>query len=195
MKPISYDNYFWQNEKVRFRAWKEEDWETAFPSYFNSRARFFLEEEMELPPVEEAVREESRKYADFNPDSGRIMFAVESLEGETVGGINLNSIDERQGTFGIGIQIGVEHRGKGYGIAAMRLLMKYAFMERRLHKYNGGCVAGNEASEAMHRKLGCKEEGVRRQVFYSEGKYHDHLLFGLTGDEFIGQESAAGREG
>ena len=27
MREEAYENYFWQNEKIRLRPWREEDWE------------------------------------------------------------------------------------------------------------------------------------------------------------------------
>jgi RimJ/RimL family protein N-acetyltransferase len=36
----------------------------------------------------------------------------------------------------------------------------------------------------MLRKLGCVEEGRRRQMVYSQGRYFDEILFGLTRSEF-----------
>lgn len=37
----------------------------------------------------------------------------------------------------------------------------------------------------MMEKLGCIQEGVRRQVVYMDGQYVDLILFGLTKDEFV----------
>jgi RimJ/RimL family protein N-acetyltransferase len=188
VKPISYDKYYWQNDLVRVRAGTPEDWEEAYPSYFDSEARFLLQEEIELPPVEATAQEQSRQFAGFSPETGRLMFTIETLDGTAVGGLNLNSINERNGTFSIGIQIWVGYRGRGYGTAAMRILLRYAFLERRLNKFNSGCVEGNVASTRMHEKLGCVQEGVRRQVYYSGGRYLDGILFGLTKDESIENE-------
>ncbi|WKL01586.1 GNAT family protein [Paenibacillus amylolyticus] len=116
------------------------------------------------------------------------MFTIVNMDGENVGGVNLNSIDERNGTFSIGIQIDRDHRGKGYGTRAVRILLKYAFFERRLNKFNDYVLQGNEPSAAMMRKLGCVQEGVCRQVIYMDGKYQDLILFGLTKDEFMEKE-------
>lgn len=44
----------------------------------------------------------------------------------------------------------------------------------------------------MMRKLGCVQEGVRRQVVYINGKYLDFILFGLTKDEFIEKQMEDG---
>jgi RimJ/RimL family protein N-acetyltransferase len=188
MKSISYDKYYWQNELVRLRALTLDDWEVSYPSYFDSRSRFLLQEEMELPPVKATIQEEYQRFANFNPETGRIMFTIETLDGIAAGGLNLNNINERHGTFSIGIQILMEYRSKGYGTAAVRILLKYAFLERRLNKFNSGCLEGNIESMAMHKKLGCVQEGIRRQMYYSHGRYFDGILYGLTKDEFIENE-------
>ena len=188
MKPISYEKYFWQNDLVRLRASTADDWEDAYPNYFDSQSRFLLQEEMELPPVIGTIQENSRRWAGFSSESDLLMFTIETLDGTRVGGLNLNSINERRGTFGIGIQVNIEHRGKGYGISAMRILLRYAFLERRLNKFNSGWLDGNPQSETMHKRLGCVDEGVRRQMSYSDGQYVDWFLVGLTKDEFVENE-------
>ncbi len=121
------------------------------------------------------------------------MFTIENLNGESIGGINLNSIDERNGTFSIGIVIEKPYRGKGYGTKAMKILLKYAFFERRLNKFNDSVLEGNEGSAKMMKKLGCVQEGVRRQAVYINGQYLDFILFGLTKDEFIEKQKRGGR--
>jgi len=110
--------------------------------------------------------------------------AYETLEGKYVGYVNLNSIDERHGTFSIGIQINSDDCGKGYGTVAMRIIMRYAFNERRLHKYYGSVIEDNIASAAMLKKLGCVQEGIRREQIYMNGRHWNEVLFGLTSYEF-----------
>ncbi len=188
MEPIAYDKYYWQNELVRLRATTPEDWEEAYPSLYDSEARFLLEEEVELPPVKANNQENSRRWDNFNQETGRIMFTIETPDGKAVGGLNLNNINERHGTFCIGIQIFTGERGKGYGTAAMRILLKYAFLERRLNKFNSGWLEGNAGSEKMHKKIGCIQEGRLRQMSYHEGRYYDWIRVGLTKDEFIENE-------
>lgn len=188
MKPICYDNYYWQNDLVRLRAVVAEDWERAYHNLFDSQARRMLQYEIELPPVPACVQEANQKWVGFDPTTGRLMFTVETLEGVAVGGLNLGSINERNGTFHIGIQVDVGQRGKGYGTAAMRILLGYAFFERRLNKYNCTCLEANVASMAMLKKLGCVQEGIRRQNVYTDGRYMDEILFGLTKDDFTANE-------
>lgn len=185
MQGINYDNYYWQNDLVRLRAMTPEDWQEAYYANFDSKARRLLQCEMELPPVAESVQQGVERFVAFKEGTGRLMFSIETLDGTTVGGLNLNSIDERHGTFSIGMQIYPQFRAKGYGTAAMRILMGYAFLERRLNKYEGFVLEGNVGSATMLKKLGCVQEGVRRQSFYGDGRYMDAILFGMTKDEFI----------
>jgi RimJ/RimL family protein N-acetyltransferase len=184
MKAIDYSKYFWQNDLVRLRAMHDEDWEVHYLNRFDSEARRLLEYEVELPPTASGEKDAAAKFADFAPETGRLMFVIETLDGEAVGGINLNSIDERNGTFSIGMQIDRDHRGKGLGTAAMRVVLRYAFLERRLNKYHGHVLDGNAASAAMLRKLGCREEGKRTEMVYADGVYRDIVLFGLTRREY-----------
>ena len=183
MKKINYENYYWQNDIVRLRAMEPEDWEEHYYNCYDSKARRMLQSELELPPTISKNKSAIEDFSDFN-DTKRLMFTIESLDGVNVGSFNLNSIDERNGTFSIGIQIGRNHRGKGYGTSAMKLLLDYAFNERRLNKFNVSILEGNVESSKMLKKLGCKEEGVRREVIYAEGGYKNEILFGLTKDEY-----------
>lgn len=192
MREIDYTDYFWQDEKVRLRAIQEEDWESCYISDFDTPARILLECAVELPPTILGAKKFVEDNANFTSTNGRIMFTIENLDGDSIGGINLNSINERNGTFSIGIVIDKEYRGKGYGTSAMKILLKYAFLERRLNKFNDYVLEGNVGSAQMMRKLGCIQEGVRRQVVYVNGKYLDFILFGLTKDEFIEKQKEDG---
>jgi RimJ/RimL family protein N-acetyltransferase len=184
MRQIVYDKYFWQNELVRLRAMEESDWEDHHYNRFDTPARRLLNYEVELPPTETEAKDLITRFGDFRPGTGRIMFTITTLDGQSVGGINLNSIDAKNGTFSIGVQIDRDHRGKGYGTAAMEIVLRYAFYERRLNKYYGSVLEGNIASATMLRKLGCVDEGRRRQMVYTQGRYYDEILFGLTRSEF-----------
>jgi hypothetical protein len=53
MKEIDYKDFFWQNDLVRLRPIKPEDWEAGYYSKFDSAARRLLKCEVELPPSAE----------------------------------------------------------------------------------------------------------------------------------------------
>lgn len=181
---INYDTYYWQNELVRLRPTTVDDWDQFYLNYFDSPARFFLDSLIEIPLTEEGAKEVYSEFIENSKKKGRLNFIVETLEGLKVGGVGIFGIDERNGTFGIGMQIGRNYRGKGYGTAAMKLLLDYAFNERRLNKYHSFVIEGNVSSETMLKKLGCVKEGVIRGTTYHQGKYWNEIHYGLFADEF-----------
>jgi RimJ/RimL family protein N-acetyltransferase len=185
MKDIDYSKYYWQNDLVRLRSPKKDDWIDHFYNYFDSESRFLLESEIELPKDYNAEEEYNKNISyDLQNNNGRIIFSIETLDGINIGGLNINSIDERNGTFGIGMQINKEFRGKGYGTSSMVIILDYAFNERRLHKYQGFIIEGNIASETMLIKLGCIKEGIIRGTTFYKGKYWNEIHYGLFAEEY-----------
>lgn len=184
----AYDRYYWQNDKVRLRAMRPED-DDPEKRYFeelDSEAWAMASEEMVLPAVK---REVKANDADAVQDENAPAFSIENLNGEYIGHIHFNEINERHGTFSIGLILWRGYRNQGYGKAAMELLLRYAFYERRLNKFNGTCLDDNAASAGMMKSLGCTREGtIREDVFYN-GKFHDRLLFGLTATEYREQRT------
>jgi RimJ/RimL family protein N-acetyltransferase len=182
-KPDTND-YFWQGEKIRLRPMRQEDAALWLAESTDSEGIRFLGYGIDLPKSVKDAEAFGEKYAEFNSRDERIMFSIETLDGELVGGINLHGVDEKNGTFGIGTRIYRPFRGLGYALEAKTILLRYAFYELRLQKYNIRCLATNEAMIRHAQRLGCQEEGrIRRNVF-TNGRYHDELLFGLTKEEF-----------
>ena len=179
-----YANYFWAGEKVRLRGLTEHDAESAFANSLGSPGRQVLQLGIELPTSVEALRIELGKRAHCENVDGVIVFAVENQEGGCVGGVSLHSASQKNGTFGFGVNVLTPHRGRGYAVDAVRILLKYCFHERRFQKCNSACIEDNAASIALHEKLGFMEEGRRRRQYYLNGRLVDDILFGLTRVEF-----------
>ena len=92
------------------------------------------------------------------------------------------SMPTSRSSFGIAVYR--KHRGRGYAVDAVRILLKYGFWEQRFQKCNSVCAHSNEASMRMHTKLGFVEEGRCRRNSFFNGEYHDDVLFGMTREEF-----------
>jgi len=181
---LDYSRYFWQGEKIRLRPLRVEDAERSFNGSLDSPARQLLALGIELPTSVELLRPFLEKRAGCKDAEGEIIFAIETQEGVNVGGIALNDRDDKNGLFGFAVEIGREHRGKGYAEEALRILVKYGFWERRYQKCNSACADTNDASIALHKKVGFVEEGRRRRQLFFNGEYHDLVLFGMTREEF-----------
>ena len=182
-KPDTND-YFWQGEKIRLRPMRKEDTDLWLAEDTDSEGIRTLNPGIELPKSVKDAEAFAERYADFNNSDERIMFSIETLDGELVGGINLTGIDQRHGTFYVGMRLYRPFRGKGYAMEAKTILLRYAFYELRLHKYNTRCLETNEAMIRHAQRLGCQEEGRIRECVFTNGRYYDDLLFGLTKEEF-----------
>jgi RimJ/RimL family protein N-acetyltransferase len=181
---LDYSRYFWQGEKVRLRPLRIEDAGQSFVSSLDSPSRQFLQLGVELPTSVKLQRTKLEKYVGCKDAAGVIVFAVENLAGDYVGGVSLHSRDEKNGLFGFGIVIERQYRGQGYAEDAVRIVLRYGFWERRYQKCNSACLHSNEASIRLHKKLGFLEEGRRRRQVFLNGEYHDDVLFGMTREEF-----------
>jgi len=182
-----YSNYFWQGEVIRLRPVRVEDAKRNFLASLDSPSRQVLQLGIELPSSPELEEKAMEKYADCKGVNGTIVFAIETHDGEFVGGLSLHSLDEKNGHFSFGVIVHRDHWSCGYAEDAVRILLRYGFHERRFQKCNSACIADNNASIRLHQKLGFKQEGRRRQQVFFNGIYHDEVLFGLTRDEFDAQ--------
>ena len=185
---LDYSRYFWQGEKVRLRPLRLDDAEAAFVGSLDSPSRQVLQLGVELPTSVEGIMSSLDKLVDCKDPNGIIIFTVETLEGENVGGLSYHSRDRKNGIFSFGVVIDRPHRRKGYAEDAVGILLRYGFQERRYQKCNSACVHTNEASIALHKGLGFAEEGRVRRRWFFDGQYHDDILFGMTVEEFEGQQ-------
>lgn len=84
-------------------------------------------------------------------------------------------------SIGIGDRM---QRGKGYGTAAMRAALDFAFQELNLHKVQLTVFGYNQPAIAMYEGLGFVREGAYREFLHRNGRRHDMLLYGLLRTEW-----------
>lgn len=178
---IDFSKYFWQNDLVRVRRAKAEDWKHGYHKIYDSDERFLVDYEQELPWDENTRRESWENYIAANKNGeNHIIFMFENHAGEVVGGGNLHGVCERNGTFGMFLGSGEER----YTIAAARLLLNYAFNELRLNNCHTGFIESDTVFQPVFKKLGFKLEGTRRQQIFHKGRFWDENLYGLLAEEF-----------
>lgn len=179
---MKYRNYYFQNDKIRLRLWEPRDAENGYMDELDSKCMAAVQEEVPLPGQR---RDVALSGDSAEPNYSAPAFTITDLDDNYLGHIHFNYINERHGTFSLGLVITESQRNKGYGKAAMELLIKYAFEERRLHKFEGYCLENNVASTHMMKALGCMLEGTSRECVFMNGQYHNRLIFGLTSDEYF----------
>jgi RimJ/RimL family protein N-acetyltransferase len=174
----------WQGQLVRLRAVEPADWETFFDWNLDdeqARAVYFVP----FPQSREAVRRWSEREATQPIEGDNFRFAIARVTDDAmVGDLTVHTTDPRVGTFGYGINIKQEERRKGYASEAIRLVLRYYFQERRYQKVTIAIYSFNEPSIRLHEHLGFQREGQVRRMVYTQGRYYDQLIYGLTVDEF-----------
>lgn len=181
---VDYSRYFWQGDRTRLRPFRVEDAELRFAASLDTPTRQAHMGGVELPTSVELQQAWLEKVSGCRDNGKIVLFAIENLAGVTVGWVSLHSRDQKNGTFSFGIAVYRDHRGQGYAVDAVPILLKYGFWEQRYQKCNSVCAHSNEASIRMHTKLGFQEEGRCRRNSFFNGEYHDDILFGMTREEF-----------
>ena len=122
----------------------------------------------------------------FAPPTDTQRYAIVLKEGDTmIGVISLQNIDHLHRTAFFGIFIGeAQHRGKGYGAEAIRLLLAYGFDTLNLNNIMLSVNADNVAAISCYEKVGFKPAGRRREWVFKGGKYIDRLYMDMLVREF-----------
>jgi len=184
---IDYSKYYWRNSLITLRQPLESDWELVIHNRYDSESRFLFTDEIELPTETESFRKNF--VEDITQSKDYLRFAITNNEDKHVGIVHVFGIDEKNGVFGpIGIQINPLDRGMGYATAVYRMLGKYMFSERRMHKWNSEFLEENVGSERLHKKIGFNIEGIRKDMSFHEGRYWNLVLAGITEHQFYENE-------
>lgn len=82
------------------------------------------------------------------------------------------------------------HNGRGYMTEAVKGVLELAFDKLGLHRVQAGVMPRNAPSLRVLEKAGFRREGLAERYLKINGKWEDHVLFGITIEEW---EAAQGR--
>jgi len=103
--------------------------------------------------------------------------------GELIGYINLNQITRGSYQRGVlGYAIFPPHERRGHMTEALRLVIRYAFEELRLHRLEAEIQPDNKASLQLVERLGFEREGLARGLVKIQGEWRDHERWSLRCD-------------
>jgi diamine N-acetyltransferase len=75
-------------------------------------------------------------------------------------------------------------RGRGIGTEVAGLMLDYAFGYQNFHRVSIGVVGFNTKALNFYERIGFQREGLQRDGYYYEHRYHNFVMMSLLEDEF-----------
>ena len=126
-------------------------------------------------------RQEAAEGSDFN----FLLFLLDGRHETLVGGLTLSNIRRRAAQHvNLGYWMGREHAGQGLMTEAVGLVLPCVFNALGLHRIHAAFLPNNAASRRVLEKNGFREEGYAENYLQIDGRWCDHVLFGLTRERF-----------
>lgn len=173
--------------RVLLRAPEPADYE-AWSALREASRSFLAPWEPTWPPddlTRTAFRRRLRRYArDIREDLARPFFIFRARDGVLLGSCILSNVRRGVAQTGtLGYWIGERHAGQGYMTEAVRGIVAHAFDELGLHRLEAACLPRNEPSQRVLRRVGFTQEGFARAYLKINGRWEDHLLFGMVSSD------------
>ncbi len=106
------------------------------------------------------------------------------VPGDASRSITVERIDAWNRVAEIGYWLGKEFVGKGIMRRSAAALIDYLIEKRAINRIEIRCTPANVSSQAIPLSLGFRMEGTLREAAYLKGRFHDHLLFAITAEEW-----------
>jgi RimJ/RimL family protein N-acetyltransferase len=114
----------------------------------------------------------------YRSNEAFVPFAI-VVDEEVVGMTCFWGIDLHNRRAHLGIGLGEEHRGRGIGTDATRVMLRYAFRDRGLHRVQLEVLATNSAALRAYKKAGFREDGRMRQSAWVRGEFVDEVYMSV----------------
>lgn len=81
--------------------------------------------------------------------------------------------------WALGVAMAAHSRGKGYGTATQRSVVRYLFAHTMVNRIEAETEIGNIAEQRALEKAGFTREGVKRGVCFRNGRWHDRVEYSV----------------
>lgn len=143
--------------------------------------RFNPLDDLSLEEIRKIIAESGLNFSDRSQNGYR--WIVEK-GGIAIGQLSLKNVSWRMQHGEIGYTIAEAFQGKGFGKAAVKLLIELIFRETELTRLVAFVAQDNWASRRLLTGLGFREEGYLREHYLIQGRMVDEVYYGLLRREF-----------
>lgn len=112
------------------------------------------------------------------------LVARAKINNEIIGIFRLDNIDLENAVAQVGLDIAKKYRGKGYGQEFFFKVMDYCFLHLAMNRLELITLKNNVVAVSLYKKLGFKEEGIKREYLKKNGNYQDVIIFSILRREF-----------
>lgn len=127
----------------------------------------------------------AREEAEEGTDYSFFIFQTNGRQETLVGGITLSNIRRRAAQFvTLGYWMGQAYAGRGLMSEAVSVSLPFVFDTLELHRIHAAFLPGNMASRRVLEKNGFVEEGFAQNYLQINGRWEDHVLFGLHKERY-----------
>jgi len=119
-----------------------------------------------------------------HPPKDRLRLAIE-VDGELIGETGLHRIDHFNRRCELGIELGREFWGKGFGQDAVRTMVDYAFEHLNMNRVSLYVLADDPRAVGAYRKAGFVEEGRLRKASWVRGRFEDESVMAIVREEWV----------
>jgi len=132
-------------------------------------------------------------FAEMAKEESGYPFAIRRIEDNSlVGWLAIRAIFWQARHCSLVIGIGDQsQRGRGYGSDALRVALKYAFLEMNLNRVGLEVMSYNDAGIRAYSKVGFQHEGTLRAFVYRDGVYYDIYTMSILRSEWEALDKAA----
>lgn len=124
-------------------------------------------------------------YEPSGPSEGKAVFSVVDLaSGELAGEALLWGIDLHNRCAHLGLSLRPGAKGRGLGADTVRLLCRYGFTVRGLHRLQVETLADNPAMIRAAQSEGFAVEGTLRRSAWVYGAFVDEVVLGLLAEDW-----------
>lgn len=110
----------------------------------------------------------------------QLRLVISNYQNNALGMIDLFDFDFKNGRAGVGILVkDTEHRAKGVGSEALKLLVNYSFTHLGLHQLYCNISEENEISIKLFSKQGFQNIGLKKDWNLVNGSYKNEYIFQL----------------
>jgi RimJ/RimL family protein N-acetyltransferase len=174
-----------ETERLLLRPFREADVDDLHAMRSLPEVVRYLYGEVRSRKEVEAILAERVTLTSLAEDDDSLVLAAERrADGRVIGDVALwlRSAEHRQGEIGFVFHPDVQ--GQGYAREAASALLDLAFSELGLHRVFGRTDPRNEASAALMRRLGMRQEAHLRENEIFKGAWGDELVFAVLEGEW-----------